>query len=470
MKKTIAGLFFVILILCAVFAGCKNEGVLDPRKPVTLTLWHNYGGRMQTSMDTLVDEFNYTVGKEKGIIVSVTSVSSQADLHEKLTMIANGDPGAPQMPNLFVWYPKTALLLEDKGLIAGLDRLFTERELASYVPRFIEEGRLPDGDLYVFPVAKSTEVLFVNATLFDRFSRACAVSIEALETFEGIAQAAVLYYQWTDSLTPDIPGDGKAFYTADSWFNVAQVGADQLGGSLIDEKKADCFSDEYGKIWNCFFEPAVKGAYALFDGYSSDLSRTGDIVCSTGSTAGILFYGNKITYEDNTTEEVEYTVMPYPVFHGGRKTAVQRGGGMCVARSSPEKEYAAALFLKWFTAAEQNTRFVSSTGYLPVTHEAFGGIMEHEIISVADEYIGKMLHVASVMHEEYDFYIPPVFDGFDELGKRYERELKKTGRSARRRYMELCAHIDGDDAFAAFSAESFRMFAAEMGNDRERPF
>ena len=212
-KKWLAVCLILLLMVAMAASGCTGSGGLDPNKPVTLTLWHNFGGQMQTTMDELIEEFNRNVGKEKGIILNVTSVSGSAALQEKLTMIAAGDPGAPDMPDLTTCYPATAALLKEKGLIAALDEQFTKEELSAYLPRFLEEGRLSDGKLYVFPFAKSTEVLFVNQTLFDRFSAATGISLESLSTFEGIADAALRYYEWTDSLTPDEQGDGKNFYT-----------------------------------------------------------------------------------------------------------------------------------------------------------------------------------------------------------------------------------------------------------------
>ncbi len=176
---------------------------------------------MQATMDEQVREFNATVGKEKGIIINVTSISGSASLQEKLTMIAAGDPpGAPpEMPDITTCYPATAALLSDKELLAPLDGHFTEAELAEYLSPFLQEGRLSDGQLYVFPFAKSTEVLFLNQTLFDRFSAATGgVTVDSLLTFEGIGgEAAKKYYQWTDEQTPDVLSDGKAFYKADSF-------------------------------------------------------------------------------------------------------------------------------------------------------------------------------------------------------------------------------------------------------------
>ena len=62
--KRFGGIFCVALIMVTLLSGCSEPSGLDPKHPVTLTLWHNFGGQMQATMDTLVDEFNGTVGKE----------------------------------------------------------------------------------------------------------------------------------------------------------------------------------------------------------------------------------------------------------------------------------------------------------------------------------------------------------------------------------------------------------------------
>lgn len=433
-KRFIPIILGVILLLCSL-TGCGSVK-LDPKNPVTITMWHNYGGQMQGVMDKLIDEFNSTIGRKKGVILSVTSISALKDLQEKLTMIAAGDPGAPTMPDIVTAYPKTALILSKQGLLAPLDDQFTDNELKSYLPQFIKEGRLPDDKLYVFPIAKSTEVLFINQTLFDRFSAATGVTLSSLSTFEGIAEAAVKYYKWTDSLTPNISDDGKAFYTADSWFNIAQVGIAQMGDNFVNPDHLNVSSDNFRRVWDFAVLPALAGGYAITDGYSSDLSKTGEIVCSTGSTAGILFYGDSITYPDNRTEATTYTVLPYPTFKGGKKYALQRGAGMCVARSSPKKEYAASLFLKWFTQPEQNMRFVSSTGYLPVTKKAFENNMKQEIKTAKNVNLKKLLEAATQMYGEYSFMISPNYYSFDQLSKEYETSIKQAMRDGRARVMK----------------------------------
>ncbi len=456
MKKTVIIVLFLFII--SWLTGCQNNNGLNPKKPVTLTIWHNYGGQMKNTMDEMIDEFNDTIGAEKGIILNVTSISGSTTLHEKLNMAANGDPGAPKLPDITTAYPKTALILAEKELLANIEDQFTAEELSAYVPRFLEEGRLLDGKLYVFPTAKSTEVLFVNKTIFNRFAKDTNISLDDLRTFEGITRSAAQYYEWTDNQTPSIKNDGKTFFMPDSLFNLTQVGYKQLGEDFLKNNRLNFSSPAFAKVWDIYYEPAVRGQIAIFDGYASDLVKTGDIVCALGSSAGVLFYPPAVTYADNTSEPAEYAILPYPVFENGKKIAIQRGSGMVVTKSTKEKEFAAGIFLKWFTHPEQNLRFVSSTGYIPVTREAFGETMLNEAANISNKNIQKLFSTASEMLEEYDFYIQPVFANLDDLEQEYESKLKKTAIESRNHYLKNLKNADAETAFKKASQGAFKEF------------
>ncbi len=426
MKKAIA-LLLTLVFLLGCLSGCGTTSPLNPKEPVTLTMWHNYGGDMQQAMDYLIDQFNSTVGKEQGIVIDVTAISSSSELNKSLTMIVNGDPGAPDMPDIFTGYPKLAIQFWEKGLLTDLDNYFTEDELSAYVEAFVEEGRLSDGGLYVFPIAKSTEVLYVNQTLFDRFADATGASADMLSTFEGIAELSQMYYEWSG---------GKQFYAADSWFNFVEVGMAQMGGSIFEGEALSLDGDGFAHIFETVYAPAVEGGIAIYDGYSSDLSKTGDLVCSTGSSAGILFYGDTITYADGTVENVEYSILPYPVFENGTKTALQRGGGLMVAKSEEKKEYAAGVFIKWLTAPEQNMSFVANTGYLPVTRQAFENELSTHMDTVEDPRIRKMLTSVLAMYEDYSFFTAPTYANFDSDSDAFEESFKDLLVGHRDRYLE----------------------------------
>ena len=61
-------------------AGCGKKGPLDPKNPVSLTVWHYYNGSQEAAFGGLVEEFNDTVGREKGIYVQSYSQGSVSDL------------------------------------------------------------------------------------------------------------------------------------------------------------------------------------------------------------------------------------------------------------------------------------------------------------------------------------------------------------------------------------------------------
>jgi multiple sugar transport system substrate-binding protein len=348
-------------------------------------------------------------------------------------------------------------MLAEKGLLANIESQFSNEELSLFIPEFMEEGRLPDGKLYVLPTAKSTEVMFVNTTIFNKFMKETDVSYNDLSTFEGILNTAQKYYLWTDEQTPDIKNDGKTFISFDSLFNLAQTIYKQSTDNFIVNEKLNLSSDTFKNIWNYCFEPSVKGYIAIYDGYGSDLIKTGTVVVSIGSTAGVLFYSDIVTYDDNITEPAEYLTLPYPVVKGGKNIAIQRGGGMSIIKSDEVKEYAAGIFLKWFTNAKQNLRFVSSTGYLTVKKEAVKMTLNEENATI-DKKIKVLQKTTKDMSEQYAFFYTPIIDNFDQLQDSFNNNMKNYTTECKSEYFNLLNSMDGTDAFNRATEGKFEEF------------
>lgn len=134
---------------------------------------------------------------------------------------------------------------------------------------------------------------------------------------------------------------------------------------------------------------------------------------------------------------------------------------MIVTKSTREKEYASAEFLKWFTAPEQNLRFISETGYLPVTREAFETRIEENIDKIGNRNIRKLLRTAVAMYRDYDFYIPPVFDEIDSLEKSYSVRMMKAAVKVRENYMSLLETMAPDEAYKKAEENVFEDFTGE---------
>lgn len=430
MKRFLTILLCLALLLSA--AGCKTA---REEQPITLTIWHVYGGQTDSPLNDLIEEFNRTVGKEQNIAVQVTSVTNTNTIHEGVLAAANDDPGASELPDMFISYPKTVLAMPDEEVLVDYRDYFSDEELSAFLPAFIEEGTIHDR-LAILPVAKSTEVLFVNKTLFDRFAAETGVTLEDLDTWEGLYQTAALYAQWSG---------GKTFFVHDYHFNYLQVGVESLGGSFFDEDGIS-FSPAFSKVWEPYAEAALQGGVWLYGGYATEPLRTGDAIASVASSASVLYYSDIVTYSDNTSEEIEFIARPCPVFEDGEKLVMQRGAGICTVKSTPEREEAAMVFLKWLTAPEQNVELVTRLGYMPVTQEAFDTYLPGAIEKLEDPKYRELYRAFLQTQEEYTFYTAPQREDYLSIETSFEDQVRLLLSAAAKNYQ------DGDDLKAASQA------------------
>lgn len=357
-----------------ILTGCGDKEPLDPQNPVSLTVWHYYNGSQQAAFDALVEEFNNTVGKEKGIYVQGYSQGSVSDLETAVRDAIDGKVGADKMPDIFSSYADTAYEVEQAGALADLSKYLEEEELKKYVDSYIEEGCIAaDGTLRIFPTAKSTEIMMLNKTDWEAFAEATGASLEDLSTMEGVVEVARSYYEWTDGQTPDVAGDGKAFYGRDAMANYFIIGLRQLGVEIFQVENGEMTlnvpKEELYRLWENYYVPIVKGYFGAYGSFRSDDVKTGELLSYTGSTSSAMYFPDQVELDDGSYP-IEYVVMPAPIFEGGEHYAVQQGAGMVVCKSDEAHEYAAVEFLKWFTQLENNIRFGCVSGYLPVQKEA----------------------------------------------------------------------------------------------------
>lgn len=87
---------------------------------------------------------NETEGKEKNIQVQVGSVTNTNAIHENVLSSAYQDPGAAELPDMFVSYPKTVLAMPDDTILVEYRDYFSQEELDTFIPAFLEEGTIHD--------------------------------------------------------------------------------------------------------------------------------------------------------------------------------------------------------------------------------------------------------------------------------------------------------------------------------------
>lgn len=449
MRKKFTSFLMAILLLCC--TGCSGS-INKEGAPTTITVWHVYGGQTDSPLNDLIEEFNQTVGKERQINVQVTSVSNTNTIHELVLAAANKEPGASELPDLFISYPKTVTALQDDSILVDYRDYFSEDELSAFLPDFAEEGMVNDR-LVVLPVAKSTEILYINKTLFDRFSQATGVTMEDLNTWEGLYKAAEIYAEWTDAQTPEVAGDAKSLFVHDYYFNYFQVGVESLGEDFFEGDKL-AFGPELRKAWEPLAQAALKGGIWLKGGYATESIRTGDSIVSVASSASILYYSDVVTYPDNTSEDITIISKPCPVFENGDKLVMQRGAGFCTVRSTPEREQAAVTFLKWLTEPTHNVEFVTKTGYMPVTKEAFENELPKAIEGLESEKYKSLYQAYLDTQRDYQFYVPPHLEAYLDLESTLEETVRAQLTLGRKNYLD--ANETGLEQISEERFETFR--------------
>jgi multiple sugar transport system substrate-binding protein len=352
--------------------GCqkRNPYGLSEKNPISITIWHYYNGVQKEEFDSLVQSFNENEGREQGIIVKAFNKGSVDELSSLINDSIDKKIGSESLPDVFSAYADKVYEIDQMGLAADLSPYLSAEEISEYVDAYIEEGKIDgSGAIKVFPVAKSTEILAVNQTDWEKFSKATGETEEAFSTWEGIARVAGEYYHWTDSLT-ETPDDGKAFFGRDAFANYMIVGSMQLGHEIFKTENGkavlDFDKETMRKLWDNYYVPYVSGYFGSYGKFRSDDVKTGKLAAYIGATSGIAYFPSSVTLEDGTSYTIKSRLYPLPNFKGTVPCAVQQGAGMMVFRSDQTREYAATVFLKWFTSVEHNMEFSIGSGYLPV--------------------------------------------------------------------------------------------------------
>ena len=408
MKRHLS-IFLVAVLLIGCLSACSGKSLLDPDEPVTLSMWHVYGEQADSPMNRLIAEFNATLGQDKGILITVTNVTSTSKISAQLADAMAGKPDAPAMPDLFSAHVNTAEELGSEHLL-DWNSFFSEAELKNYVPESLEDGTM-DGKLAVFPVSKSTYALFLNGSQFERFAADTGVSYESLATWEGFFDAAAKYYDWSggkpfcafDYLIRHIEfdvmaKDGELEYTEDGWYDTANPSLEES--------------------WMKFARSLVQGHIVVSDAYANTQVMTGETLGGIGSSAAITYYNDTVTYPDNSSEPTNLKVLPLPRTGDGEQYMPMTGVGLSAYATTDQKAEAAAVFVRWLTEGKRNLDFVAETGYMPVHNPAFSAITDYDFL---DAGYASLFEAIKVMRDGYTPVVRPAFDGYyDKVNALYD--------------------------------------------------
>ncbi len=417
-------LSILLILFSIVLSGCSETNKLNPDNPVTLTMWHVHGSQTQSALNDTIDNFNNTEGKKRGVIVKVLSVSDSAKIDKALQAAINHEPGAAPLPNLFTAYARVYDYFAPGQLLAW-DKYFTKEELSQYNQDFLKSGYI-DNHLYMLPIAKSTDILFLNKTGYDRFTAATGLGLDQLNHFETLLSAAHSYYVWSG---------GKDMFQMNDYYNYFLMNMASVDDEFIKDGRLNVDNQNFERFFRPIARAAISGGLCIATGYSSTRWKTGEIVTDIGSSAGLMYLREYVTYLNNTREDIEMVLLPYPFFGGTKPVLLQRGTDL-IALNNKDERYneAAAIFAKWINQKENSLPFVSTSGYLPAHNDAFEELLNHpdrvEVVKYRKLYTMMAQHQRNMTY----LYLPHYKNNY-QVQTDFERDIRATFNEQRSRYM-----------------------------------
>ena len=168
---------------------------------------------------------------------------------------------------------------------------------------------------------------------------------------------------------PDNDGTGGYVYNAGASVIAGWVWA--FGGEITDAEGKYTFNtpemqEALTYLYHLAHDPVGDNAEAHcawpgVNKYPNPEFATRQALVTTSSIAGIP-YQAKAMQEAGSSDE--WTLIPFPATTGKPVMNIY-GPSFFVVKSTPEKQLAAWLFLKWFTSPENQAKWVKVSGYFP---------------------------------------------------------------------------------------------------------
>ena len=330
-------------------------------KKVTVTYWHQRPQAQQEVLQAMLDEFNKT--NPYGITAKAEIAgAAYPDVYTKVSAAIQ----AGQPPEMSVAYQNQAAFYRGSNAVVNIDPFLkskkyglSEADLKDYVQAFLDTDQNPQfkNERLGFPTQRSAEVMYVN---MDWLKKLGYNEIpKDWKTWEEAAckaaDPATKKYGWAfrhdaSNFASQVFARGGRILAADgqSYAFNSQAGVDTL--AMIQRMfKNKC---------------AVEIPVAERNGEQTRFGN-GEVLFVFASSSGMSFYQDAVAKGAKFTWDI--SLLP----QSGAKPAMNLyGASASIYKTTPEKELAAWLVIKFLGEKAQTTKWAVATGYLPVRQSA----------------------------------------------------------------------------------------------------
>ena len=367
----------------------ENKDLLTSiENPVEIEFWHAMSGPNEVAVNQLVEDFNATVGQEKGITVKPIYQGAYNDLKSKVTAAIK----AKTAPAISQAYPDWVAEYLQSGAVVELDNYIFHEEVGienfdDIAEAYRKENSQYEGNkFYSLPFNKSTEVLYYNKTFFEEHNLTVPTTwAEMEEVSKQITEIT-----------------GKPSFGFDSAENAFITLVKQFGGEYTTSKGEVLFgeSDAAVEMLEMIKRNTDAGYWRLpgEDKYLSGPFMSELLYMYTGSSAG---------YSHIATADFEVGIAPIPQISKETGAVIQQGTNVVVfnQNKSQEEVYAAYEFAKFLSSYEGNLAFATATSYLPIRESVIASDAYQKYVAESND----QTKVVGPEQADYYFYDPSFF-------------------------------------------------------------
>lgn len=332
----------------------EQNTIIQSETPIELTYWYSWGGAVQECNENLVQQFNETVGQEKGIHVTAEYQGTYNETTSKLQAAAV----AGTMPDASVVGTTSMGIFLKNNMLVSLNS-YVERDIdATDFFQGLLKNTVKDDVWYGVPYLCSTPILYLNTTLLEK----AGLDPSGPKTWDELAEYCKTVKEKTGAY-------GLSTFSYE-WFMEAFLL--EHGTTMLNEEETatnfDCA--ETREIMNYFKDLQDKGyLHWATSGDEGSSQVTADFTnqnCAMWfSSTASLTTTLKVAKENNF--EVNTCFIPADKSYG-----VPIGGSSIVMFESvpEEKREAVWEFMKFMTDTRQTAYASQTTGYVPLRASA----------------------------------------------------------------------------------------------------
>jgi ABC-type glycerol-3-phosphate transport system substrate-binding protein len=354
----------LLLLIAGVLAACAAPAAVTTVRPEgqELVLWHSYEGALRDALLAQVDEFN---AANPWQIVVVPEYHGNA---QKLGAELQEAVKAGTAPDLVIRNPADVWALDEAVVPAQTyvdDKRFglTPADLKDIYPAMLDMARNPkDKTLVSFPLGGEGVVLVYNADWL------------AQQNYFTPPTSWPLFKEVCEAVTRDVSGDGRVDvygFGFDPRADFATAWLNSRGGTILSEDGAHTTfnSDEGVRTLTTLQDTAKSGCFL-----PSGAESIRDF--ALGKAAMIFAQTTQLPEIFKAVEArggFRWSVSPVP--YGRRDpTLTISGPAWVMLKSTPARQLAAWLFIRWFAETPQAVRWSQLTGLLPLRQSAGAGL------------------------------------------------------------------------------------------------